>query len=542
MNSKASHHATAGFILRNYVELLTLIVILFVVQTGLVPYDFLDGEGRGVVGDFFDTALYDLRIPDIISNIFLYLPLAAMLHWSMVRRIRSSFISAILAIILSALISGGIEYVQSYSPLRISSLIDWVSNVLGAVMGVLLSWIVQWFIPKFMESAIRECRLRPRLALLITYSFSLLVIAVIPFSFSFDVSRLKQCVKSTNLTPFHISQVEAVKTDPQVVEDSPRETALIRWYVMNTWSRWIAEFASFMLLVWFLQPVLRGYYGFKPIGTFLLSCWIVGGLAILLSALQIPVISRTADITDVLFRFGGMALGMVIQSSILRSSMRIDRGAHVPIWKKSAWVGCVLTGVFIAYCGLIPFDFSSDWTSWEKTSASTGFLPFHAYYFARFDLMMTDALTKSVAYIVFAVMFAAGSSWLANKSLVLRIFIITSCSLVLSVAVEIVQLYMPIRVTSLTDPILAGMASIVGVIGYDYAVMFYKYARSPATMDMDGIHASSGDSMDRDEMSGNGLSVADEMIAGIAEPYEDAPREPDPSATPIHKPDAPYKN
>lgn len=521
--------------LRNYVELLTLVAILFVMQTGLVPYDFMGGMGAGVTGDFFDTRTYDLQIPDIISNIFLYLPMAAMLHWTLVRRIRSGLVSAIIAIIVCALISGGIEFVQSYSPIRISSLIDLVSNILGAVIGVLLSWVAQWLIPKFVESAIRECQIRPRLVLLITYSFSLVVIATIPYSFSFDVSRLKQCVKSTNYTPFKISAAEVNTSDLKVVEGSRREQILIRWYVLKTWSRWAAEFASFLLLIGLLRPVLRGYYGFKPISTFLLSWWIAGGLAIGLSVLQIPVISRLSDITDVIFRCLGVAVGMVVQSSILRSSLRLNHDVHTPIWKRPAWVGCILTGIYIVYSGLIPFDFASLNTSWEETKSSHGFLPFYAYFFARFDLMMTDALSKSTAYVVFAMMFAAGSIRLANKTLPFRILMITLFSLMLSVAIEFVQLFMPIRVTSLTDPILAGIAAIVGVIGYDYAVAFYRYARSLSILDMEGIRTTLRDTMS-DETSAEGkLTVADEMIAGIAEPYEGAPREPDPSKTPIRK-------
>lgn len=118
---------------------------------------------------------------------------------------------------------------------------------------------------------------------------------------------------------------------------------------------------------------------------------------------------------------------------------------------------------------------------------------------------------------------------------------ITLVSLMLSVAIEVVQLFMPIRVTSLTDPILASIAAIVGVIGYDYAVAFYRHARSLSILDMEGIRTTLRDTRS-DETSAEGKwTVADEMIAGIAEPYEGAPREPDPSNIPIrkHNPSAP---
>lgn len=513
-----------GFLLRHYVELITLIALLFVVQTGLVPYDFIKNFRAGVSGEFFQVHIYDLRFPDIVSNIFLYIPLAAMVNWCLIRKIRIGFISAILSIVFVAILSGAIEYIQAYSPLRISSLIDWVSNIAGAIMGVSLSWVARWIIPRLIDSAMRECKHRPQMFLLLIYSISLVVIATNPFSFSFDVSRLKRCVKSVNLVPFYIPQTEAFISDPLIDQKSSRAKSLARWHNMKSCSRWTAECASFVVLVWLLQAGLSGYYGFRRIYTFLLTLWMAGGLAVILSIIQIPVISRMSDITDVLFRMVGIVMGMISYRIVVRKTLQVRSDQYFHLWRKPAWIGSIASFIYILYSGLIPLDYSKQIVPWDELTSSYGFLPFFAYFLARFDLMMGDASGKFLMYFIFAVLFAAGSTRLKDKTLKVRIIVITLCGLTMSIMIEMIQLLMPVRVTSLTDPIIAFVATLAGVVGFDFAKVFYHFAL-----------AQEGEislSAQIDPANAGGLSPADAMIADLADPYQDAPVEPDPSTAP----------
>ena len=513
-----------GFLLRHYVELITLIVLLFVIQTGLVPYDFINNFRAGVSSELFQVHTYDLRFPDIVSNIFLYIPLAAMVNWCLIRRIRIGIISAILSIVFVAILSGAIEYIQAYSPSRISSLIDWVSNIAGAILGVLLSWVARWFIPRLIDAAMRECKLRPQMFLVFIYSISLIIIATNPFSFSFDVSRLKQCVKSVNLVPFYIHQTEAFISDPLIDQNSSRAKSLAQWHNMKSYSRWAAECASFMVLVWLLQAGLCGYYGFRRMHTFLLTLWMTGGLAIILSILQISVISRTSDITDVIFRMVGIVLGIISYRIVVRKTLQIKSDQYIHLWRKPAWIGSLASFIFILYSGLIPLDYSKQIAPWDELSSSYGFLPFFAYFLARFDLMMADASGKFLMYFIFAVFFAAGSTRLKDKTLKVRILVITLCGLTMSIIIEIIQLVMPVRVTSLTDPIIASVGSMAGVVGFDFAKVFYHFAV-----------AQEGKISLRpqiDQATARGLSPTDAMIADLADPYQDAPVESDPSTSP----------
>lgn len=513
-----------GFLLRNYVELITLIALLFVLQTGLVPYDFIKNFRAGISSELFQVHIYDLRFPDIVSNIFLYVPLAAMVNWCLIRRIRIGFISAILSIIFVAILSGAIEYIQAYSPSRISSLIDWVSNIAGAIMGVLLSWVARWIIPRLIDSAMCECKQRPQMFLLFIYSISLIIIATNPFSFSFDISRLKRCVKSVNLVPFHIHQSEAFISNPQIDQNSSRTKSLTQWHHMKSYSRWAAECASFIVLVWLLQAGLCGYYGFGRMHTFLLTLWMAGGLAVFLSIIQIPVISRTSDITDVIFRMIGIILGIISYRIVVRKTLQVESDRYIHLWRKPARIASLASLFFILYSGLIPLDYSTQIAPWDELSSSYGFLPFFAYFLARFDLMMADASGKFLMYFIFAVFFAAGSTRLKDKTLKVQILVITLCGLTMSIIIEFIQLLMPVRVTSLTDPIIASVGSMAGVVGFNFAKVFYHFAV-----------AQEGEISHKPQIDpyiASGLSPADAMIADLADPHQDAPVEPDPSTLP----------
>ena len=139
MNSPIQRHSAGTFLLSHYVELLTAAAILFVLQTGLLPFDFLQHPGKGATGKFFGATTTPYTIPDIVSNLMLYVPVGVFLFWSLIRALGRKGPALLLTIALAAVLSGGIEWMQAYSPTRVSSRIDFVSNVLGACVGVAMA-------------------------------------------------------------------------------------------------------------------------------------------------------------------------------------------------------------------------------------------------------------------------------------------------------------------------------------------------------------------------------------------------------------------
>ena len=80
MSTNRPSHPAVRFLSRHYLELLTAFAVLFVLQIGLIPFDFSDpADGEGST-EFFGTSTSRFTVPDIVSNIFLYVPIGVLLY------------------------------------------------------------------------------------------------------------------------------------------------------------------------------------------------------------------------------------------------------------------------------------------------------------------------------------------------------------------------------------------------------------------------------------------------------------------------------
>jgi len=527
MNGEAGTVPKVSFLQRRYVELLTLLVLLFVLQVSYVPFDFSSTAASPAAGSraYFDISVDYLTLADITANIFLYVPLGAFLFWSMRRALRSTPWSVLIVLGLTAGLSVLNEHMQYFSPSRVSSLIDVVSNVLGSAIGVMLAVLSTALVPRMMDAVTFEFIERPQAALLKSYVVALIVLAALPFSFSFDGTRLKESVKAINLVPFATASWSDHDADVPVMASVKQARAYQRWAAMKRWSRWGAETAAFCLFVWLLHPLLVLQYGFSRGGTMALVWWFGAALAIGLSIMQIPIVGRDCDVTDILFRFLGIAVGVVVRSH----GAGAQEGSEAATWypgRRTAQVAIVLTMAFIVYNGVIPLTFDSTKGGVRAAVSATEFLPFMAYFVTRFDLMMTDVMEKFASYLVLAALLAAYWRRIERRSLSMRIAAVTPVCVLLSCVIEFVQVFVVVRVTSLTDPILAAAGAVVGVIGQAQLSAFNWHVHA--------LEAALRTHRPDDESAT--LGPTDELISTLTEPYDDAPTEPTP-----HRPRMPRR-
>ena len=110
-----------------------LCLILLIAYASLYPFEFQ----RAAVGPFdylFAPLPRWITQFDVITNVLGYLPLGMLtvlaLHpaWRGVRAVVAAFV-------LGALLSGGIEALQTYLPTRVASNVDLATNALGALIG-----------------------------------------------------------------------------------------------------------------------------------------------------------------------------------------------------------------------------------------------------------------------------------------------------------------------------------------------------------------------------------------------------------------------
>ncbi|MFQ5461677.1 MAG: VanZ family protein [Phycisphaerae bacterium] len=504
---------------RRIVDVLALLATLFVIQTGVVPFDFFEPIPAQRVGEWFSIRTDYYSLPDIVSNIFLYVPLGLLLHAVFCRGRRRTWVAFAGAVVCAGVLSFAVEWVQVYSPSRVSSLIDLVSNVLGATIGAAISVAAGWVIPKFVGAVLYEFQMRPQIAAIKAYCLMLLVFGTMPFSFSFDVGRIKESVKRANLIPFaNATQPDADAAPPPAALTTRAQLAQAynRWAVMKSWSRWAVELLSFAVLAWLFLPLLRDHYRFDGTALWGLMWWISGLMAIVLSGIQFFVVHRGFDATDIVFRLIGAALGLLTWSVWSRRQRPWDDERRANLWRKMARGAGAATLLYIVYTGIIPATFDAHADGPARSLASTNLLPFFAYFTTRVDLMMDDLLEKFAMYAVLGASLAAWHKRCTTLVPTSNMFRITSAAVLISCGIEAIQMFIPVRVTSLTDPIIAGVGSAVGVMMQNRAAMFLAFAWS---------HQMHGPSQVPDaEPSGRSITP-DDVLATLAQPHPNAPTE-----------------
>lgn len=534
MHSDSLSDSVVRFLARYYAEFLAILALLFVLQTGLVPFDLTTGGVGSAGGEWFSTAVDRLALPDIVSNIFLYIPIGALLFLCLLRGGRSRSpqsgraASWLISVVMGATLSGTVEWLQAYSPSRVSSLIDLVSNILGTAVGATMLWVSGALLPRLLHAVMRECRARPHAGLLKVCGVLVVIGAATPFSFSFDVMRLNRSVKSAVWVPFACDESDQALRQNLHTNDEALMDAHLRWWHLKRWSRWAAECASFAVLGWLLQALLRGDYGFGRRGSLAMILWFGGMFAAGLSFMQLLIISRACDVTDILFRVLGLWLGAIGHSAYLRDRRRLTPALQEQRHLRLAKIGCAAVFGYILFTGVIPLSLDLETGGPATSFTSKGFLPFHAYFDARFDLMIDDAMEKFGSYALLAMLLASGWPGLQRGTLCVRsgtrarLTTITAIGLTLCVVIEVIQMYIPVRITSLTDPILAGAGCVTGFVAQDQLALIVRSVIAGETP-----YSAAADERPRAATVTPRLTPADALIATLTEPHPDAPIEPE---------------
>ncbi len=110
--------------------------VLLIAYASLAPWS--GWQDRGVDPFAFVSAPWPryLTAFDLGVNVLAYLPLGALAALALYPRLRGGR-AALAAAVAGIALSGAIEAVQTYLPLRVSSNVDWLANSIGATLGAL---------------------------------------------------------------------------------------------------------------------------------------------------------------------------------------------------------------------------------------------------------------------------------------------------------------------------------------------------------------------------------------------------------------------
>lgn len=456
----------ADALLRNWVETLSVLCVLFILANTLVPLDFGKPLPQSPKLRLLQVTFSRIAWTDLSANTALYAPLGFFGAWAASRRNRRGIRSAFQLVLAAGGMSLVTEVAQAFSPSRVSSIVDVVTNVLGTGLGVGLFIAAARSATALKHDVSVEWLATPLQTRAKAYVLLLLVLGSLPFSMSLDVNRLKDAWKNATWAPF-------AEYSRAAGENIPAEPDSAMFHAVMQRSRWehvlgdAAEAISFGLLVAILLPMLRTEYQFRWMTCVLLTIWFAVLLATLLSAIQFLVIGRGFHTTDWLARMTGAALGLVWMHVRSTGFVKSERPIIQPCAPRTAATWVILLSTFIVSSGFAPFQAHSEDGAIQQAVGSEAFLPFFAYFRGRFDWAIHDLLGKGAAYVLLGASWAAMHSRKPDGRFKRRRRPIETSMMIgfaLSAVIEIAQVFILSRIPSLTDVLIAMVGCPLGAV------------------------------------------------------------------------------
>ncbi|MFO1464891.1 MAG: VanZ family protein [Steroidobacteraceae bacterium] len=115
---------------------LTAGLVLLILWGSLFPFDFVPRNYWQLRNRLLAGFSPRMSRSDLISNVLIYLPLGAMLMLSLFGRRR--WMQVLVATMLGSALSFTLEFAQAFTPRRVTSIYDWLSNSVGAFCGALM--------------------------------------------------------------------------------------------------------------------------------------------------------------------------------------------------------------------------------------------------------------------------------------------------------------------------------------------------------------------------------------------------------------------
>jgi len=384
----------------------------------------------------------DLSLPDILSNVLLFLPFGFLLgaYW---RGSRSSWLAVVRGVIYTSFAGAGVsalyELWQLFLPSRTTSVLDVMANTVGALSGAVLALALSE-----VADAIGEPRAQ---SLLASYPLTLLLLTVLlvqcigsllPFDASIDIGDLKENLKRANLQPFGSLTLLGRATAPF----SP--------------SQFLERLWLFALIGWLFGICCHWEWRarrFQALGLWLATiCFLIA-----VELLQLIVRSRTFDVNGMLSSLTGFVFGSLVFWAWLLFIQR--RGRSCVALAKALPILFIPYLILLVLAELSPFDLSFTPATIAARWEAVEFLPFVAYY-SKTSLWSLQDLLETV---ILAVPAGLWVGWRLRDEPVWRVAAgALIAGLALGGVLEASQLLTQSRFPGITDVISFGIGSMAG--------------------------------------------------------------------------------
>jgi VanZ family protein len=356
-----------------------------------------------------------VSLPDVVSNILLGVPFGLLMAWSGLAG--GPLATRVLRVALAdAGLAAAVEAGQLFAPSRTSSLVDVITQVTGALAGLLLAHALWGASPRPVGPRLaRALAERPALALLLAVAAVLAADALYPYAVTLDVSTVWHSFKSAQWRP-----LDAVRRAfwPDLLVEK-----VLPWAALGGLAR--------VALVG-VVPARGG-----------LVAWAAGtALGIALEAGKLLIAGRTPSLDGALLASGGALVGVALAPALARAAAGRGRG---PGWLVGA------TAALLAYEELTPFGVLRSVAAVRARMARVEWLPFASYYFAGPQSALFDVGKKLV-------LGAALGAAMRHASPRPRLILV----LVLAALLEAAQVLQPTHIASVGDAVVIYVGALAG--------------------------------------------------------------------------------
>jgi len=433
--------APASFSGRRFLRRLLLLYSALIVYGSFIPFYFNFDPVflKWRLGRFLTKSLRrglrHFSTPDAVCNILLFALFGFLWLAVFERRRARSVIGAALRVGAIGLLFGfAIELAQTTSPYRDASMLDVLSNGLGAVLGAIAGQLV---LRDYSRSpgamSFRFMRERPWIILLAFLVLAPLADALFPYQISLNIWTAWAKVKQSSLIPFSGGFHEP-------------------------WLELLVERLLFFGAIGFV--VRRILKTFSPIGAVGVT-WLIGSaLALFVDMAKLLVVGRTFEIDNLVLGSTGALLGALVIPSL--ASVKI-------VERYSKKILLLLAIGLICYSELMPLDWIYAYELPSKI-ASIEWLPFKTYFF--FEPLFAAFDMGKKLYVSIPLGFVLAAQFSLPK---VRLYRATLLGSMIGVLLETSQIALRSRTPSVTDALLIGFGSWLGAVAFEYFISSDRY-------------------------------------------------------------------
>ncbi|MFN8065279.1 MAG: VanZ family protein [Vicinamibacterales bacterium] len=421
---------------------------IFVVYGSLVPFDFERIHPHEAVSLFREVITGPVRIDsrtDLAVNFLLFIPFGYFMVAALRTDGRSRVVDALAAVITMAVgvvFAFSIEFAQLFFPSRVVALSDMLAESVGGIAGTLSWLVVGGELTAWLRGFSGE-RERPALLQRVLLLYSALFVAsqMMPLDLTVSLGELAHKYRRGAIILRPFSFVHASWS--AAMWDYLGDVALN------------APLGAAAVLAW-TNPGRRRH----PLKAFALAASIVA----LIELGQVFVMSRYADVTDVITGSVGAALGVMLASAVSSRPVLVHVGRRP---ERLALLGRLLTPVWLAIMAAYhwaPYDFTLSPEQVTEGMHRLLQIPFLSYFLGTEFNAFTEMARKTALALPLGILL--GAAWPVTSTSAgtrLRRVGLALIGFVLLCGIEVGQVFLPTRYPDLTDACIGEVGLLVGV-------------------------------------------------------------------------------